>query len=116
MTGQDVIDRARVFTNDTDAANPRVTNDQYMMFINDGILLIWDVRSDSRLAAAGTRITLAEITAVTDTICLLDRFRAALADYITYRAFMSQSASQENIARAKSHMESMTIHLMPQQN
>ena len=116
MTAQEVINRARDLTNDTDTANPRINNTSMLYWINDGMRLIWDIRSDSRLAANGTRITFAEATDVTDTLCLLDRFRGALSDYVCYRAFTMESGSTENIQRATFHMQSFTTHLMPEKN
>ena len=117
MTGKNVIDRVRLFTNDTEPGDAeRVSDVQMVLFINDGIRLIWDVRSDSRLAADGTRIVIAEIAAGTDTICLLDRFRGALANYTAAQVFLMNSGSGENIQRATTHMAQMTTMLMPQQN
>lgn len=116
MTASDIITRARLLTNDNAGPNYRVTDVEMILWINDGMRLIWDIRSDSRLAAAGTRITYADASASADTLCILDTFRGALADYVCYRVFTMGSGSGDNAARASAHMQSFTMHLMPQQN
>lgn len=113
MTTQDCITRARyLLTDNPEIAEQRRWNDaELILFCADAVLVIWSLRLDSRLSAAGTLITFAETTAVTDTLVIADRWRPAVVDYICFRAYQMPSGERENRTRSNEHWKSFTDHM-----
>jgi hypothetical protein len=100
MTGQDINDRGRSNIDDDGAPNTyRVSPQDSIRFINDGMGLIWRGRTDSHYAANGTLIVYTEITSLNQGLCLLDEWREALGHYWAYSALQRRSGEKDVLTR-----------------
>jgi hypothetical protein len=106
MLASDVIDRARDMLADN-TGTPRWTDAQLLELLNDGQQEVWSRRNDVRWSSAGVYQS-GGVTAATATSDALDidvRFRAALANYISYRAFEFDADDQANQSRSSRHFQ-----------
>lgn len=110
MTGTDVItNRARFILTDTDAASYRWADVLLIRWLNDGVLLITEMRPESLLTGPYTLGTLTDVSAIGDTISIDDRYRESLVDYVVARAFAQDAQDKQDLARANSHFSQFLI-------
>jgi hypothetical protein len=113
MTGDDVVtNRVRIILadvySDGDTAQ-RWSNTVLMRWLNDGVYLITTLRPESLLATAYSLTTLTELTALSGTISIGDRYREALVDYVCGRALAQESQDERDRVRAKDHFQQFAI-------
>ena len=106
MTASEVISRARLRLNDQDEANYRWSDANLLLYLSDGIQEAVTKRPDVQLAAAGTLSTLADVTALTDTISLDDSLRPVLADYVAFLALIEEDPDKKDEERATKFYDS----------
>lgn len=107
MTGQHVSDRARAMLDDDGATSSyRFKATEIIMWINDGIRTIWRNATDSHYASDGTLTAYAEITGLTDTLILDDKYRDAMAHYVASMMLRRKSGEADNMNRMSAHTAS----------
>jgi len=104
MTGTDVITlRARPALGDTDAGAYQFDTLTLINWLNDGGRLITVLKPDSLLTAPYTMTTWTDITALTQTITLNNRFMGALVDYVCARALGQDGHDKRDLERSKEY-------------
>ena len=112
MTGNDVVKRAREYIlMDIDPDNPnvdtnlRIKDAEAIDWINDGIQFIVRRRPDSLSETTISSTIPDDITVLTTTLGVGDRFRGGLADYLAYRFFTKDEQDAQSAKRAQTHLQ-----------
>ena len=108
MTGQNVVDRVREILNDQDEASRDWEDSDLLRWVNDGVKAICGLRNDALLASDGTLTTVTELTALSGTISIPDKFRVPLTWYIVWMAFASEAGDKRDAARAADAKQAFT--------
>lgn len=104
MTGQDIEKRVRAFSGDTET--PQTYSPEHLVwFINDGVALIIGRRPDAKIVTAGSAATITELTDITGTISIANRWRGCLAEYVASCLFQMDATDRKDFARAEAHMK-----------
>ena len=102
MTGTDVItNRVRIWIDDPGKTS--FSDAELIRFLNDGVQYLADMRPDALLSNAYTLGTVSEVSALGNTVSIGDRYREALAHYVSSRAFLAEGKNRRDLSRADSH-------------
>ena len=99
MTVQEVFDRFRKIIKD-DIPEYRLADAELFDWIDDAIRETRIRRPDYLVDTDGTFLSVADITAVTDTINLPEHFKEALACHMAYSSYISEDADRHNTSQA----------------
>lgn len=105
-TGTNIItSRVRYLLNDTATApnSQRWSDALFLLFLNDGVQMIIEMRPDAKLASDGTMLTITELSAIANSISIADKWRIPLVHYICARAFECPGAERYNLDASDHH-------------
>lgn len=104
MLASEIITRARETLFDTTTPY-RWSDAELLRWLSDGLTELWIRRPDALYVSAVVTTSPAAVSAVGSNIVVLDQFRAALMDYICFKAFLRDSDDQANAARSTAHFK-----------
>ena len=110
MTGTDVItNRARYILTDTDSGSYRWADALLIVYLNDGVRLITELKPETLLTGPYTMGTITPVSAIGDTVSIGDRYLESLVDYVAARAFSQDAQDKQDLARANSHYQQFLV-------
>ena len=101
MTGDDIVDNARIIVNDVAAST--WADADFLVFVNEGVRYVFDNAPHSRLQTDGTLSVYAKAAALSDTLLIEDEYLLPLTEYVCYRYFSSDSGDAIDKERANAH-------------
>ena len=99
MTGTDIEARAREILKDKDEGDQTWTPDAMARWINDGVKAVCAIRGDALLDSNGL-ITVTELSAITGTISIANKWRSPLAWFVVWQCFASDAGDKRDAGRA----------------
>ena len=108
MLASDILTPARDILDDTDSGNYRWSNAKLLAYCGQAIQVVRRLRPESQLTAAGQPRTMTTPTATTDTLVLDAEWQVALMEYVLSRAYAGEAKDEQDLARAKAHMDNFT--------
>jgi len=102
MTGNTIAKRVRLILNDFDRPYEWKST-TLVEWINEGVALIGNIRSDALLHTDGTILTITDIDALGGTITIADRWALPLTDYVVARCLDHDAGAKKNRDRSKHH-------------
>lgn len=101
FTFSDIIDAVRPLCNDVDAST--WSDDNFLEFLNEGVLLLYSEHPECRLTTAGVLTAFMDSDA-SNTVPLDDNYRIPLIEYMVYRFFDSDAGDTRDKSRAAEHL------------
>lgn len=97
MTVSDVITVSRKQLRDKLEPNFRWPTDELISYLNDGLQVLRQARPDLFLSAAGSMVTVPELTLLADTFTLDNTYKITLASYVSSEALLEDSDDNTNL-------------------
>lgn len=93
MTGTDIENRVRVTLQDNfgDSSKYRWTNAEFLRILNDGLQELYHKRPDAFYLNSVIVDPPDDLTALTETIPMLDRYRDTIQDFMLYRLYQKNT-------------------------
>ena len=111
MTGEDVERSARPLLNDEQ--EPYSFNaDPMWRFINEAVDLITSMRPDALIDTDNSLITVTDLTALSDTISIANKWKVPVVDYVVSRCYGMKSDGKDNAERAAHYLTRFTTLVM----
>lgn len=106
MIGTDIIKAVRPLVNDTDKSTWPDDHANWLLFLNEGVRLIYKDHPECRLLTDGTMRVYADMATTADTVLLDDVYKPAMVEYLVYRFFDCDAGDTRDKARAGEHLQS----------
>jgi hypothetical protein len=104
-TGTILAVEIRLLANDNDVSPYRHPDDQLVIWINEAVNKVTELRPDARYATDGTLLTIVPITDITGTITIDDKWKDRIVDYAVSRCLERVGGQTFNAAKAKYHLD-----------
>lgn len=106
MTPESVMNSYRSRTGDDDKSEQIITDQQGIIYINDGIRAFRTDHPECQLAADGSLVTYADAvhTAMGTALILADAYFEPLVDYVCYRRWTRDAGDARDENRAAAHL------------
>jgi len=101
MTGEDLANSSRrALYQDVDNSNLRISDDELLIWINEGILELYRINPTSCYRTEIKCEPPSAILNLQEDLPLVEFMKPAMTDYLVYRFYSKDTQDQENRARA----------------
>ena len=111
MTGQNVVDEARIKLDDTDATAYRWSDAAMLIYVDDAENFLTGIRPETLLRTDGATRTRSVLASLATDLILSSNYKEALVSYVVQKALIVKASNKQDLSRGRTQLDTFKLEI-----
>lgn len=111
MTGQDIVNEARIKLDDTDATSYRWSDAAMLTYVDAAENFLTGIRPETLLRTDGAIRTRATLTSLATELVLSSNYKEAFVSYVVQKALSVKASNRQDLSRGRTELDTLKLEL-----